>query len=189
MYTNARSMANKQEELEALLGIGGYDLVGITETWWDERQVWNVNIEGYHLVRKDRKGKRGGGVTLYVREGIGCSEIECSTDGDSVEAVWMKLRGFDRERDLTVGVEINNIGNIYKIRIGHDGISKQPEWMLEKVYVYTGHLEQAGTDSSVYLCIYGKRGDSGLRLLHKSDKPKKFQKGMVSCPLFDDMSF
>ncbi|KAF7239030.1 Potassium voltage-gated channel subfamily H member 6 [Varanus komodoensis] len=46
MYTNARSMGNKQEDLEAFLGIGGYDLVGITETWWNERQVWNVNIEG-----------------------------------------------------------------------------------------------------------------------------------------------
>ncbi|KAF7239500.1 RNA-directed DNA polymerase from mobile element jockey [Varanus komodoensis] len=97
-------MGNKQEELEALLRIGGYDLVGITDTWWDERQVWNVNIEGYHHFRKDRKGKRGGGVALYIREGIGCSETECSTDGDSVEAVWVKLRGFDRERDRTVGV-------------------------------------------------------------------------------------
>ncbi|XP_059580075.1 oxygen-regulated protein 1 [Alligator mississippiensis] len=125
-------------------------------------------------------------------------------------------------------VEIKNIGNIYKIRIGHDGTSKQPEWKLQKVtlqhiksrrmlnfpankwlsrsrgdgdiicelplveagksiypvirynvYVYTGHLEQAETDSSVYLCIYGKRGDSGLRLLHKSDLPVKFQRGMV----------
>ncbi|KAF7249149.1 Teneurin-2 [Varanus komodoensis] len=104
MYTNARSMGNKQEELEALLGIGGCDLVGTTETWWDERQIWNVNIEGYHLFRKDRKGKRGGGMALYVREGIGCSEIECSTDGDLVETVWVKLRGFDRERDLIVGV-------------------------------------------------------------------------------------
>ncbi|KAF7239480.1 CD2-associated protein [Varanus komodoensis] len=89
--------------LPALLGIGGYDLVGITKTWWDERQIWNVKMEGYHLFRKDRKGKRDGGVTLYVREGIGCSEIECSTEGDSVEAVWVKLRGFDRERDQTVG--------------------------------------------------------------------------------------
>ncbi|XP_028592785.2 oxygen-regulated protein 1 [Podarcis muralis] len=125
-------------------------------------------------------------------------------------------------------VEIKHIGNIYKIRIGHDGTSKQPEWMLEKVilqhlksgkilnfpankwlsrsrgngdtlcelpvvekgrslyssvsyqvYVYTGHLEDAETDSSVYLCIYGERGDSGLRLLHKSDKVVKFQRGMV----------
>ncbi|XP_062987373.1 oxygen-regulated protein 1 [Elgaria multicarinata webbii] len=125
-------------------------------------------------------------------------------------------------------VEIDHIGNIYKIRIGHDGTSKLPEWMLEKVTlqhlksgkilnfpankwlsrsrgngdtlcelpvvkkgrilyptvnyqvsVYTGHLEQAETDASVYLCIYGERGDSGLRLLHKSDKPITFQRGMA----------
>ncbi|XP_074841891.1 oxygen-regulated protein 1 [Carettochelys insculpta] len=47
------------------------------------------------------------------------------------------------------------------------------------IYVYTGHLEHAETDSPIYLCIYGKRGDSGLRLLHKSDMPVKFQRGMV----------
>ncbi|XP_062424526.1 lipoxygenase homology domain-containing protein 1-like [Rhea pennata] len=52
--------------------------------------------------------------------------------------------------------------------------------VLYHVYVYTGHLEQAGTDSAVYLCIYGKRGDTGLRPLHKSDIPVKFQRGMVS---------
>jgi len=35
VYTNARSMANKQEELEAIIQQDGYDLVAITETWWD----------------------------------------------------------------------------------------------------------------------------------------------------------
>nr|XP_056710895.1 oxygen-regulated protein 1 [Euleptes europaea] len=48
-----------------------------------------------------------------------------------------------------------------------------------QVYVYTGHVEQAETDSAVYLCIYGERGDSGLRLLHESDKPIMFQRGKV----------
>lgn len=52
--------------------------------------------------------------------------------------------------------------------------------VLYHVYVYTGDMEQADTDSEVYLCIYGKRGDSGLRLLHKSGIPVTFQKGMVS---------
>ncbi|XP_044283095.1 uncharacterized protein LOC123021908 [Varanus komodoensis] len=33
VYINARSLGNKQEELEAPLAIEGYDLVGITETW------------------------------------------------------------------------------------------------------------------------------------------------------------
>ncbi|XP_054841381.1 oxygen-regulated protein 1 isoform X2 [Eublepharis macularius] len=47
------------------------------------------------------------------------------------------------------------------------------------VYVYTGHVENAETDSAIYLCIFGERGDSGLRLLHESDKPIKFQRGKV----------
>uniref|UniRef100_A0A8C3TZX6 Oxygen-regulated protein 1 n=1 Tax=Catharus ustulatus TaxID=91951 RepID=A0A8C3TZX6_CATUS len=48
------------------------------------------------------------------------------------------------------------------------------------VYVHTGDLEQADTNSAVYLCIYGKRGDSGLRLLHKTGIPVTFQRGVVS---------
>ncbi|KAM6444396.1 oxygen-regulated protein 1 [Rhynochetos jubatus] len=52
--------------------------------------------------------------------------------------------------------------------------------VLYHVYVYTGDMEQADTDSAVYLCIYGKRGDSGLRLLRKSGTPVTFQRGMVN---------
>ena len=35
VYTNACSIGNKQEELEAIVSQGNYDLVAITETWWD----------------------------------------------------------------------------------------------------------------------------------------------------------
>ena len=35
VYTSARSMGNKQEELEAIVRQASYDLVVITETWWD----------------------------------------------------------------------------------------------------------------------------------------------------------
>ncbi|XP_041329697.1 oxygen-regulated protein 1 [Pyrgilauda ruficollis] len=127
-------------------------------------------------------------------------------------------------------VKIDNIGNIYKIRLELDGLpNEQPEWNLQRVtlqhlrnkktlnfpaniwlsknrddreflcelpvveagkpiypivlycvYVHTGDLEQADTDCAVYLCIYGKRGDSGLRLLHKTGAPVPFQRGMVS---------
>ncbi|KAG8520692.1 Lipoxygenase homology domain-containing protein 1, partial [Galemys pyrenaicus] len=131
-------------------------------------------------------------------------------------------------------VEIRNVGKIYKIRIGHDGSGKQPEWILQRVTmqhvkskktldfaanvwlsltqadadivcelpvveegqaifpcvllifivryhidIHTGQLEQAGTESEVYLCLYGERGDSGLRLLYKSNMPVKFQRGQI----------
>jgi hypothetical protein len=48
------------------------------------------------------------------------------------------------------------------------------------VDVYTGQLKQAETESEVSLCLYGERGDSGLRLLHKSNMPVRFQRGQVS---------
>uniref|UniRef100_U3K6L3 Oxygen-regulated protein 1 n=1 Tax=Ficedula albicollis TaxID=59894 RepID=U3K6L3_FICAL len=50
--------------------------------------------------------------------------------------------------------------------------------MCVQLFIYW--LPQADTDSAVYWCIYGKRGDSGLRLLHKTGRPVAFQRGMVS---------
>ncbi|XP_047417181.1 oxygen-regulated protein 1 isoform X4 [Sciurus carolinensis] len=125
-------------------------------------------------------------------------------------------------------VEIRRIGEIYKIRIGHDGTSGQPEWNLQRVTmqhmrskkkldfvanvclsgiradgdivcelpvikdgqpifplvryhvdVYTGLLKQDKTESEVSLCLYGERGDSGLRLLRKSNMPMRFQRGQI----------
>lgn len=55
------------------------------------------------------------------------------------------------------------------------------------VDVYTGQLKQAETESEVYLCLYGERGDSGLRLLHRSNMPVRFQRGQVSlCKALSD---
>ena len=45
MYTNACSMGNKQEELEAIVQQANYDLVAITETWWDHSHDWRAAME------------------------------------------------------------------------------------------------------------------------------------------------
>lgn len=54
LYTNACSMGNKQEELEATMLLESYNLVAITETWWDKSCGWSVAIDGYRLFRRDR---------------------------------------------------------------------------------------------------------------------------------------
>jgi len=64
LYTIARSMGNKQEELEICVQPGDYDLVAITETWWDSSHDWNVVMDGYVLLRKDRPARQGAGVAL-----------------------------------------------------------------------------------------------------------------------------
>ncbi|XP_075070522.1 oxygen-regulated protein 1 [Mixophyes fleayi] len=48
-----------------------------------------------------------------------------------------------------------------------------------EISVYTGHLENAGTEDSVYICIFGERGDSGKRLLFRSDLLNPFRQGQV----------
>ncbi|KAK4830595.1 hypothetical protein QYF61_012021 [Mycteria americana] len=54
LYTNAGSMGNKHEELEATVLLESYDLVAITESWWDESHDWSAAINGYRLFRRDR---------------------------------------------------------------------------------------------------------------------------------------
>lgn len=39
LYTNAHGMGNRQEESEVCVQLQGYDLTGITETWWDSSCV------------------------------------------------------------------------------------------------------------------------------------------------------
>ena len=52
-----------------------YDVLAITKTWWDESHNWNTLIEDYRFFRRDRQGRKGGRVALYVREWIDCEEL------------------------------------------------------------------------------------------------------------------
>jgi len=54
-HTNARSVGNKQEELEATELLESYDLVAITETWWEESCVLSAATDGYSLFSRDRR--------------------------------------------------------------------------------------------------------------------------------------
>ena len=46
IYTNACSMGDRQEELEATVQQENYDIVAITETWWDESRNWSAAMDG-----------------------------------------------------------------------------------------------------------------------------------------------
>ena len=54
LYTSAHSLSNKQDELETVMHLESYDLVAITETWWDDSHNWNTTIDGYWLFRRNR---------------------------------------------------------------------------------------------------------------------------------------
>ncbi|KAK4813674.1 LOW QUALITY PROTEIN: hypothetical protein QYF61_017641 [Mycteria americana] len=95
-------MGNKQEELEAIVHQENYDMVAIMETWWDDLHNWSVAIDGYKLFRRDRQGRRGGGVALYVRESL--DSLELNDGDDRVECLWVRMRGKANKADIVVGV-------------------------------------------------------------------------------------
>ena len=67
-YTNADSMGNKQEELEAIVWSESYDIVAIMETWWNDSHSWSAVMDGYRLFKRERQGRKGSGVALYVKK-------------------------------------------------------------------------------------------------------------------------
>jgi len=95
-------MDNKQEELKAIVQQETYDMVVIMETWWDNSHNFSAVTHGSKLFRRDRQGRRGGGVALYARECFDCLELD---DGnDSIECLWVRVRGKANKAAIMLGV-------------------------------------------------------------------------------------
>ena len=54
------------------------------------------------MFRRDRIGRRGGGVMLYVKESIQACEIKLEREADYDEAVWCKI--VSKYSKLTIGL-------------------------------------------------------------------------------------
>jgi hypothetical protein len=70
-YVNAQSISNLSHLLTVknLLYNKCIDLFFITETWLNDMDSDDyLKIEGYNIIRKDRVGKRGGGVCIYIKQ-------------------------------------------------------------------------------------------------------------------------
>jgi len=67
--------------LEGIVRQTKYDLVAITQTWWDRSHSWSAAMDGYKLFRKDRQRRRGDGVALYVSEYFDAVELGTQQDG------------------------------------------------------------------------------------------------------------
>ena len=68
---NARSIINKKTELNIMVDDIKPHIIGITESWAN-KDITNaeLGLDGYVMFRKDRIGRRGGGVLLYIKDTI-----------------------------------------------------------------------------------------------------------------------
>ena len=69
------------------------DIAVLTETWLHEDITDDlIDIAGYCLYRRDRQdGRVGGGVAVYLRQGLPCI-LQPQHNDVSLEALWLLFR-------------------------------------------------------------------------------------------------
>lgn len=76
-HLNAQSLRNKFDQLDAFLQSFdfSFDVIMLTETWYTPDDTVEIlsNYENYSLCRNS---KRGGGVSVYVKNTLHCSIID-----------------------------------------------------------------------------------------------------------------
>jgi exonuclease III len=100
LYQNVRSLKStywdsssntKESKLSCFHDVvmaNQFDIIALTETWLDS---WILNHEllpiGYDIFRRDREGKRGGGVLLAIKEPIKTDQFNCASQSLEIVSV------------------------------------------------------------------------------------------------------
>ena len=89
---NARSIVNKKNELNIMVEDIDPHIIGITKSWANtDITDAELGLTGYVMFRRDRIGRREGGIISYVKESIQAYEIKLEKEADYNEAVWCKI--------------------------------------------------------------------------------------------------
>ena len=92
MYTNARSVVNKIQELKLIVFNVQPDIIALTETWTHENITNHyLSIPNYYIAsrqdRRDTNNGRGGGIIIYVKDSIKTNEILIPTNFNQVACI------------------------------------------------------------------------------------------------------
>ena len=101
MCLNARSIVNKKNELNIM--IDDPHIICIAESWTNtDITDAELGLTRYVMFRRDRIGRRGGGVILYVKQSIQAYEKKLEREADCDEAVLCKI--VSQNKKLTIGL-------------------------------------------------------------------------------------
>jgi len=63
-----------------------------------------VAINSYRLFRRDRRGKKDGGIALYIKKSIQCEELSLKNSHEPVKSLWVRIRDRRNQGNLVVVV-------------------------------------------------------------------------------------
>lgn len=90
VHRNIRSLVSKSEQIEELLTNSSLDYLCLSEPWLTPTTPAGVyNIAGYNLFRHDRASGRGGGVLIYIKDDLQCTQMDMQEN--SLECVGVKM--------------------------------------------------------------------------------------------------
>jgi len=120
-------------------------IIGITESWaTTDISDAELGMTGHVMFRKDRLGRRGGGVILYIKESIQAYEIKLEIEAECEEAVWCNI--VTGNTTLTVGFFYRSpnisIEDNEKLHNGIKEVSKRDCIIVGflTMGIYSGHL-------------------------------------------------
>ena len=102
-HLNVRSLSSKLDEVLMLLRDQKLDILCLSETWLTAQVLDKfLSFPGYKIIRRDREGRRGGGVAILHRAEITAKPL-AMPDSGPLESLWVSAvwRG---GRHTTVGV-------------------------------------------------------------------------------------
>ncbi|XP_041486027.1 uncharacterized protein LOC121432240 [Lytechinus variegatus] len=89
---NLRSIANKFDELYAVIKMYKVDVCAISESWLNNDEGDTFCIDGYIQLSKSRSSRRGGGVLVYARDDLYPKPVTNIRVPDNLEVIWIQLR-------------------------------------------------------------------------------------------------
>ena len=94
---------HKKNELNTMVDDIKTHIIGITESWANNDVIdAELGLAVYAMFRKDRMGRRGGGVLLYIKETIPAYEVQLQEEADCNEVIWCQLG--TGQTTVTIGV-------------------------------------------------------------------------------------
>lgn len=90
LLLNVRSLRHKTSELQLFIqefetkNNINLDILALTETWAKVDEAPMLQIDGYSLHLQERSYQRGGGVAMYVRNGIVCDIVDLAASTQNV---------------------------------------------------------------------------------------------------------
>ena len=104
-HLNIRSLPKHLDELRIFLQENPFDVFCLNETWLNSS--WydgELIVEGYNLVRKDRKDdQRGGGTAIYYKSNL-VARLRTDINSIDVEALWLEFTFPNKSKILVSSV-------------------------------------------------------------------------------------